>query len=123
MDDTGIYVNCIAKNNIISTIEYSSIYDNITYIKFENEIQNFEVIKKNLEKKPTFRNKSIKIYEAFETNSILVKLNCRNENQIDYLNSYFQPLNGSVWQIPFNLADSPCIIVKFADNLSKKSFF
>ena len=82
-DDIGIYVNCIAKNNIISKIEYSNIYDNITYIVFQNEIQNFEEIKKNLEKKPTFRNKSVQIYEAFETNSILVKLNCLNENKID----------------------------------------
>jgi hypothetical protein len=60
-------------------------------------------------------------YEAFETASLLVKITSNNFNE-DYLNRNFKVENCMYWQLPFDMDNSPFVIVRFLNTSFKIEF-
>jgi hypothetical protein len=79
---------------------YSRIYDNLLLVEFAKE---------SIPNRLSIQNEN---YEAFETASILVKITSNNFNE-DYLNRNFKDENLMYWQLPFDMDNSPFVIVRF----------
>ena len=90
----------------------SILFDGIFILQFESDID-LNCVKNQLINE--------RIYEAFETEAVLVKLNKNNFNE-DYLNKHFKVKNNMYWQLPFGMNDSPFVIVKFLDLDFKYNF-
>ena len=92
----------------------SIIDENLLIFQFEQDIV-FNQVKENLKYYPTLNYKVIKIYEAFETMSVLVKFNSFKFFNEEYLNEKFKLKGFMYWQVPFSMNNSPFVIVKFLD--------
>jgi hypothetical protein len=104
--------NLVQNRNVIKKVK-SIIHENLTFVQFNDEID-IEEVKKRFNLRKTFEKKVIQISEAFETFSVLVKIDSKYLNE-NYLNSRFKLENFMYWQLPFEMNNSPFLIVKFSD--------
>jgi hypothetical protein len=105
------FQNSIENRKLLKTVQ-SIICDNLVFLKVDGDL-NFDKFKKRLENRLSL-NKLYYIHEAFETLSIMVKLDRKKLNEI-YLNENFKQKSQMYWQVPFELHDSPFVIVKFSN--------
>ena len=107
------YLKYLVQNrNVIKKVK-SIVHENLTFFQFNYEF-NFEEVKKRFNLNQNKGKNEISIYEAYETQSVLVKINSKNFNE-NYFNSKFKFKNFMYWQLPFGMDDSPFVILKFLD--------
>jgi hypothetical protein len=113
-DGLDLYLNLIFQNKMkpITKKLQSIIDDNLLLFQFQDDF-NFDEIKKNLINYPTLNNKFVKIHQAFETYSIIVNLKDSKNFNENYFNQNFKEPKFMYWQLPFNMHNSPFVIVKF----------
>ena len=108
----GYFKSPMENRKLLKTIQ-SILHDNVVFLKFDGDL-NFDNVKKRLINRSNLKNKLFLINEAFETLSVVVKLDRKKFNEI-YLNEKFKQENRMYWHIPFELHNSPFVIVKFSD--------
>jgi hypothetical protein len=113
-DELNLYLNLIFQNKMkpITKKLQSVIDDNLLLFQFQDDF-NFDEIKKNLIHYPTLNNKFVKIHQAFETYSIIANLKDSKNFNENYFNQNFKEPKFMYWQLPFNMHNSPFVIVKF----------
>jgi hypothetical protein len=82
---------------------------------------NFLLVELTKESNPNSLSIQNENYEAFETASLLVKITSNNFNE-DYLNRNFKVENCMYWQLPFDMDNSPFVIVRFLNTSFKIEF-
>ena len=98
----------VFENKGFSKKVQSIINNNLVFFKFDDFIDENNYFHDN----QALNGKEIKIHEAFETSSILVKLDSSRFNE-KYLNEKFKLNDLMYWQVPFKMDNSPFVIVKF----------
>ena len=107
------YFRFLADNREITKTIQSIVHENLVFLKFDTDYH-FNILKKRLASSPKLNNSVIEIHEAYETLSVLVKLDQLYFNEI-YLNEKFKIQGQMYWHVPFELYNSPFIILKFSD--------
>lgn len=114
LDDIIMYASYLVDEmNDVKEVDFSNVFENVAYIEYD-KIIDINEIKKKLIKSPILGLKKIEIYEAYNTQIMLLKLINNFNNTEDYLNNNFKHENHYYWQLPFKFNDSPFAIIKFS---------
>ena len=116
-----LYAEYLVPDNSIVNLTISKIVPNTYYIEFKDEF-NFDTVLKRYKKRQQLRQIPIYLYEAFNTNVLLLdlKLNFNQEKLENYLDERFNNGTKSYWQLPFKKRNPIAFITINDDSYMKK---
>lgn len=129
IENVKLLMSLLVENNYIYKVEASCLLGgNVFIVYFVRDIDLNKIKIKLSKLKPIIKEQQLNLYEAYATNSLLIKLNNKNIYNDDAdklyvnLNSKFYKQEQYYWQAPYKIHNSPFYIVKFSQLQHKREF-